>query len=112
MLKTSDWSGGGLSKDPGQSTMHRLRGTRLRGPCQNALAQTAQANVNCDRAEHAGGNPAELEKVVADRRLSAVSRRTKQADDRMGRHSLVPPRKEVFELDRSRQMWRGFRCST
>jgi acetylornithine deacetylase/succinyl-diaminopimelate desuccinylase-like protein len=117
-----------LSKDPlDNSTMHTTCvATRLSaGHANNALPQTAQANVNC-RIEP--GHSLEeirltLEKVVADPKAapSAIASPTIRVqfrennnellDHGSDRHSFVPPppRKEVFgPLEKvAAQMWPG-----
>jgi acetylornithine deacetylase/succinyl-diaminopimelate desuccinylase-like protein len=117
-----------LSKDPlDNSTMHTTCvATRLSGGhANNALPQTAQANVNC-RIEP--GHSLEeirltLEKVVADPKVAApaIARPTIKVqfrennnqllDHGSDRHSFVPPppRKDVFDpLEKVvAQMWPG-----
>src|SRR5512142_1026124 len=94
-----------LSKDAiDNSTMHTTCvATRLSGGhANNALPQTAQANVNCRILP--GHSLAEtrltLEKVVADHKMKAQSRENSNVlpDHGSDRHSYVPPapRREVF----------------
>jgi len=95
-----------LSKDPiDNSTMHTTCvATRLNGGhANNALPQTAQANVNCRILP---GHSLEetrqtLEKVIADPKIKVQFRENNNQlmDHGSDRHSYVPPapRKEVFE---------------
>jgi acetylornithine deacetylase/succinyl-diaminopimelate desuccinylase-like protein len=106
-----------LSQDPmDNSTMHTTCvATRLSGGhANNALPQTAQANINCRILP---GHTLEetrltLEKVVADPKIKVQYRENDQLlDHGSNRHSYVPaaPRKEVFEpLDKVvAKMWPG-----
>jgi acetylornithine deacetylase/succinyl-diaminopimelate desuccinylase-like protein len=107
-----------LSKDPiDNSLLHTTCvATRLSGGhANNALPQSAQANVNC-RIEP--GHALEeirqrLEKVVADPKVKVQFRENNNVlmDHGSERHSYVPPapRKEVFEpLDQVvAEMWPG-----
>lgn len=108
-----------LSKDPiDNSTMHTTCvATRLSGGhANNALPQTAQANVNCRILP---GHSLEetrlaLEKVVADPKIPVqfLENTTGQVMDHgSDRHSLAPPppRKEVFDALQQvvAQMWPG-----
>jgi len=107
-----------LSKDPiDNSTMHTTCvATRLRGGhANNALPQTAEANVNCRILP---GHSLEetrlaLEKVVADPKLKVqfLENNNELMDHGSDRHSYLPaaPRKEVFDaLDKIvPEMWPG-----
>jgi acetylornithine deacetylase/succinyl-diaminopimelate desuccinylase-like protein len=107
-----------LSEDPiDNSTMHTTCvATRLSGGhANNALPQTAQANINCRILP---GHTLEetrltLEKVVADPQIKVQFRENDNQllDHGSGRHSYVPaaPRKEVFDaLDKiAAKMWPG-----
>jgi acetylornithine deacetylase/succinyl-diaminopimelate desuccinylase-like protein len=107
-----------LSEDPiDNSTMHTTCvATRLSGGhANNALPQTAHANINCRILP---GHTLEetrltLEKVVADPRVKVQFRENDNQllDHGSGRHSYVPaaPRKEVFDpLDKvAAMMWPG-----
>ncbi|MBI1738202.1 MAG: M20/M25/M40 family metallo-hydrolase, partial [Acidobacteria bacterium] len=109
---------GRLSKDPiDNSTMHTTCvATRLSGGhANNALPQTAQANVNCRILP---GHSLEetrltIEKVVADPKIKVQFRENNNVlmDRGSDRHSYVPPapRREVFDpLDRIvASMWPG-----
>jgi len=107
-----------LSKDPiDNSTMHTTCvATRLSGGhANNALPQTAEANVNCRILP---GHSLEeirlaLEKIVADPKVKVQFRENNNElmDHGSDRHSYVPapPRKEVFDaLDKIvPEMWPG-----
>jgi len=107
-----------LSKDPiDNSTMHTTCvATRLSGGhANNALPQTAEANVNCRILP---GHSLEeirlaLEKIVADPKVKVQFRENNNElmDHGSDRHSYVPsaPRKEVFDaLDKIvSEMWPG-----
>jgi acetylornithine deacetylase/succinyl-diaminopimelate desuccinylase-like protein len=107
-----------LSKDPiDNSTMHTTCvATRLSGGhANNALPQTAQANVNCRILP---GHSLEetrltIEKVVTDPKIKVQFRENNNVlmDQGSDRHSYVPPapRKEVFDaLDKIvASMWPG-----
>jgi len=107
-----------LSKDPiDNSTMHTTCvATRLSGGhANNALPQTAQANINCRILP---GHSLEeirlaLEKVVADPKIKVQFRENTNVlmDHGSDRHSYIPPepRKEVFDaLDKIvAEMWPG-----
>jgi len=107
-----------LSKDPiDNSTMHTTCvATRLSGGhANNALPQTAQANVNCRILP---GHSLEeirltLDKIVADPKMGVqfLENTGKIMDHGSDRHSFVPPapRKEVFDALRDvlAQMWPG-----
>jgi acetylornithine deacetylase/succinyl-diaminopimelate desuccinylase-like protein len=107
-----------LSKDPiDNSMMHTTCvATRLSGGhANNALPQTAQANVNCRILP---GHPLEeirqtLEKAVADPKVKVQFRENTNVlmDHGSDRHSYVPPapREEVFgPLDKVvAEMWPG-----
>jgi len=107
-----------LSKDPiDNSLMHTTCvATRLNGGhANNALPQTAQANINCriEPGHSLEEIRATLEKVVDDPKVKVQFREnTNQLLDRgSDRHSYVPPepRREVFDpLDKVvAQMWPG-----
>jgi acetylornithine deacetylase/succinyl-diaminopimelate desuccinylase-like protein len=107
-----------LSKDPiDNSTMHTTCvATRLSGGhANNALPQTAQANVNCRILP---GHSLEetrlaLEKIVTDPKIKVqfLENTGKLMDQGSERHSLAPPppRKEVFGALQQvvAQMWPG-----
>ena len=107
-----------LSKDPiDNSTIHTTCvATRLSGGhANNALPQTAQANINCRILP---GHSLEevrltLEKVVADPKIKVQFRENNNVlmDHGSDRHSYVPPapQKEVFDaLDKLvAEMWPG-----
>ncbi len=107
-----------LSKDPiDNSTMHTTCvATRLSGGhANNALPQTAQANVNCRILP---GHSLEetrlaIEKIAADPkiRVQFLENTGKIMDHGSDRHSLAPPplRKEVFDALRRivPEMWPG-----
>ena len=107
-----------LSKDPiDNSTMHTTCvATRLSGGhANNALPQTAQANVNCRILP---GHSLEetrmaIEKIAADAKIKVqfLENTGKTMDRGSDRHSLAPPppRKDVFDpLEQVvSQMWPG-----
>ena len=107
-----------LSKDPiDNSTMHTTCvATRLSGGhANNALPQTAQANVNCRilPGHSLEETRAALEKVVGDSKIKVQFRENSGVlmDRGSDRHSYVPPapRKDVFDaLDKiAAGMWPG-----
>ena len=107
-----------LSKDPiDNSLLHTTCvATRVSGGhANNALPQTAQANINCriEPGHSLEEIRATLEKVVADPRVKVQFRENNNQllDRGSDRHSYVPPapRREVFEsLDKVvAQMWPG-----
>jgi acetylornithine deacetylase/succinyl-diaminopimelate desuccinylase-like protein len=109
---------GRLSKDPmDNSTIHTTCvATRLNGGhANNALPQSAQANVNCRvlPGHSLEEIRLELEKVLADRKIKVQFRETSGAvaDHAPEQHGFAPPppRKEVFDsLNRVvAEMWPG-----